>query len=214
MSKIRLAIADDCSKFRKQIVKLIHLENDLEVILEAENGLQLLENLKVRTPDIILMDIRMPIMDGIEATKKIKEEYSIIKIITYSQYDIEENIVKMSILGVKSFIGKEDDIDELFKAIRTVYDGGVYLTEKAATIIQKRLMETHKKPENRQHELSILENDFEFLKMIFDGLTSKEIGKKINKSHRTVEDMRERLYQKYKVENKQQLVTLMAMWMK
>lgn len=109
MTKIKLALAEDHKEFRKAIKRLIHLEGDLEVILEAENGLHLLDQLKAKTPNIILMDIRMPKMNGIEATVRIKEEYPEIKIIAFSQYDQEENIIEMNIHGVKSFIGKEDD---------------------------------------------------------------------------------------------------------
>lgn len=139
MPKIKLALAEDHKEFRKAIKRLIHLENDLEVILEADNGLHLLDQLKTKTPDIILMDIRMPKMDGIEATDRIKEQYPHIKIIAFSQYDQEENIIEMNIHGVKSFIGKDDEPEELLKAIRTVSDGGTYMTDKAASIVQSRL---------------------------------------------------------------------------
>jgi len=213
MTKIKLAIVDDSEKFRKAIIRLIHLENDIGVILEAENGVDLIEQLDTKTPDVILMDIRMPIMDGIEATAKIKELFPQLKIIAYTQYDIEENIIKMNINGIKSFIGKEDDPEELLKAIRVVDDGGVYMTEKAAIIIQTHLSNGYKKVDECQYESPIQDEDFKFLKMILDGLTSKEIGEKLNRSHRTVEDMRDKLYEKYNVSNKQQLVILMAKWM-
>jgi DNA-binding NarL/FixJ family response regulator len=139
MTKIKLALADDHKEFRNAIKRLIHSENDLEVILEAENGLHLLDKLKTKTPDIILMDIRMPKMNGIEATDRVKDEYPQIKIIAFSQYDREENIFEMYIHGVKSFIGKEDEPEELFKAIRTVNNGGAYMTDKATSIVQGRL---------------------------------------------------------------------------
>lgn len=213
MTKIKLAIVDDNEKFRKAIIGLLNLENDLKVVLEAENGIDLLEQLGTKIPDVVLIDIRMPVMDGIEATDKIKGLFPHLKIIAYSQYDMEENIIKMNVHGVKSFIGKEDDPEELFKAIRVVHDGGVYMTEKAAIIIQTHLRNGFKKVVERRCESPIQDEDFKFLKMILDGLTSKEIGENINRSHRTVEDMRDKLYEKYNVSNKQQLVILMAKWM-
>ncbi|MCX8490187.1 MAG: response regulator transcription factor, partial [Cyclobacteriaceae bacterium] len=121
MSKIKIAIADDNKQFRNTIKALFKTERDLEIVLEADNGVQLLDQLKTEQPEIILMDIRMPKMNGIEASKKVLELYPKIKIITYSQYDYESNIVQMYIVGVKSFIGKEDRPEELLKAIRTVY---------------------------------------------------------------------------------------------
>lgn len=144
MTKIKLALADDHNQFRRAIKRLIQLENDLEVVLEAENGLHLLDQLKITTPDIILMDIRMPKMNGIQATDRVKEDYPHIKIIAFSQYDREDNIVEMYIHGVKSFIGKEDEPEELLKAIRTVSDGGAYMTDKATSIVQSRLSFTSK----------------------------------------------------------------------
>ena len=87
------------------------------------------------------MDIRMPKMDGIIATEKVREFYPNIKIIAYSQYDYEANIVAMYSKGVKSFVGKDDGPEELLKAIRTVHGGGAYMTDMAMEIVQRKLIE-------------------------------------------------------------------------
>lgn len=210
MTKIKLAIADDSEKFRKAIIRFINKENDLGVILEAENGIHLLEQLKAKTPDIILMDIRMPLMDGVEATDKIHALYPHLKIIAYSQYDQEENIIKMSIHGVKSFIGKEDELEELLKAIRIVHDGGVYMTDKASLIIQHYLAEISSSSgedfDSSEFENNLSEIELLTLKCICKGLSSTDISKIIHKSHRTVEKYRNDLYQKFKVSNKKELI--------
>jgi len=210
MSKIKIAIADDNKQFRRAIKALFKTERDFEIILEADNGVHLLEQLKTEQPDIVLMDIRMPRMDGIEASKKVKELYPKIKIITFSQYDYESNIVEMFIIGVKSFIGKDDSPDELFKAIRTVYTSGSYMTDLATEIIQRRLAYKAKESNN----IHLLDNaeEKELVKMIMEGLSSGEIAAKINKSPRTVEKMRERLYHKFNVSYKEQLITLANRW--
>jgi len=161
MNKIKLAIVDDSEEMRNALKRLIHLEPDFEIVLQAENGVNLLELLETASPDIILMDIRMPKMDGFEATEKVKYLYPNIKIIAFSQYDIESNIIEMNIRGVKSFIGKGDSPEELFKAIRTVKDGGVYMPNHAAEIIQKYLITDSMQMENG----SKLE-DLEFLKKL------------------------------------------------
>ena len=208
MEKIKLAIAEDHEKFRDTITRLIHLENDLQVVLQAENGKRLLQQLKTITPDIILMDIRMPEMDGIEASIRVKELYPNIKIIAFSQYDQEANIVEMIIHGVKSFIGKEDDPEELFKAIRIVHDGGFYMTDCSAEIVQRYLSRivSHSKP--KAPEISNQEKIL--IKFITQGSSSRQIGQQIGKSHRTVDDMRERLYQKFGVDNKEQFIALIS----
>jgi DNA-binding NarL/FixJ family response regulator len=141
MRKIRIAIADDHKMFRESITKLIATDEDMEVILEAESGKQLLEQLKTITPDIVLMDIQMEEMDGFEATKKVNELYPTIKIIILTLYDNESNIIEMYRLGVQSLIGKEEHFNELFLAIRTVSNGGCYMTATCKEIIQQKLNE-------------------------------------------------------------------------
>jgi DNA-binding NarL/FixJ family response regulator len=142
MSKIKLAIADDHKTFRKAVIKLIETEKDLEVVLEAENGKQLLELLLTKvTPDIILMDIQMTVMDGFEATRAVNELYPTIKIIALTLYDNGANIMEMYKLGVQSLIGKEEHYGELFFAIRAVNNGGCYMTTKCKEIIQSKLTE-------------------------------------------------------------------------
>jgi DNA-binding NarL/FixJ family response regulator len=210
MKKIKIGIAEDNKVSRKAIAKLIQTEDDLEVILQAEDGKQLLELLKTITPDIILMDIRMPEMDGIEASEKVKELYPSIKIIAFSLYDLEDLIIEMNIRGVKSFIGKEDDPEELFKAIRIVKDGGVYMTDRSAEIVQRYLSHISKYLKDQPD--SICEHEKILIKMIIEGLTSRQIGEKMGKSHRTIDDMRERLYLKFNVKSKTQLIALASKW--
>lgn len=207
---IKLGIADDHKQFREAIKTLIHTERGIEVILEADNGLDLLEKLNNVTPDIVLMDIRMPLMDGIEASLMLRHKYPSIKIIAYSLYDQEENIIEMNIHGVKSFIGKEDDHEELFKAIRIVYSGGVYMTDRSAAIVQKYLSRNanEKHPQVSLPEINELER--KLIKDIVKGLSSTEIAKAIGKSSRTVEDMREKIYRKFNVEKKEQLIALVS----
>jgi two-component system nitrate/nitrite response regulator NarL len=126
----------------------------------------------------------MPKMNGIEASKKVLELYPKIKIITYSQYDYESNIVQMYIVGVKSFIGKDDRPEELLKAIRTVYTSGTYITDMATEIIKRNL--AYKAKESNNIHLFENQQEKDFVKMIVNGLSSREIGDKINKSSRTV----------------------------
>jgi DNA-binding NarL/FixJ family response regulator len=210
MNKIKIAIVDDNKQFRRAIKVLFKTERDFETILEADNGVHLLEQLKTEQPDIVLMDIRMPRMDGIEASKKVKELYPRIKIITFSQYDYESNIIEMYMIGVKSFIGKDDSPDELLKAIRTVYTSGSYMTDMATEIIQRQLIYKAKESSNI-HLLDTIQEK-ELITMIIKGLSSVEIAARINKSPRTVEKMRERLYHKFGISCKEELIVLAIKW--
>ena len=210
MTKIKIAIADDNKQFKKSVKALFKTEQDIEIIIDADNGIHLLDQLKTEQPEIVLMDIRMPKMNGIEASKKVLELYPKIKIITYSQYDYESNIVQMYIVGVKSFIGKDDRPEELLKAIRTVYTSGTYITDMATEIIKRNL--AYKAKESNNIHLLKSQQEKEFVKMISKGLSSREIASKINKSPRTVEDMRKRLYSKFNIDCKEQLIALASKW--
>jgi DNA-binding NarL/FixJ family response regulator len=203
MSKTKLAIAEDHKPYREEIVKVLNQEDDFEVILQVDNGKELLENLMKIKPDVILMDIRMPVMDGIEATNQIKKTHPEIKIIALSQYDNESNIIEMNIHGVNSFIGKNDNLEVLFNAIRIVNSGGVYMTEHAARIIQKHLLIVSKQFEN-ESKLLDLESLKKFNSMEIDMLwhiachkSIKEIAEILRLSPNTINnrqaDLREKL---------------------
>jgi DNA-binding NarL/FixJ family response regulator len=127
---------------------------DIELILRASNGVDLLAKLQVVTslPDIILMDIQMPEMNGIEATKQVQRHYPSVKVIAFSQFDNEPNVLKMYSLGVKSFIGKDDEMETLFNAIKIVHSGGGYVTEYALGIIQRNLSFN----ENHSNSLNVI----------------------------------------------------------
>lgn len=202
VDKIKIAIADDHPKFRMAVCQLLHTYDDFRVVLQAINGKDLLQQLKTKTPDIILMDIRMPEMNGVEATDQVKELYPQIKIIALSQYDFESNIVEMYAHGVKSFIGKDDDSEELVKAIRIVHSGGAYMTNHSAEIIQRKL--AYLQPLEKLSNLTEFEEYL--LKAICKGQSSSEIGKCLCRSPRTIEEHRTKLYKKFGVSCKEDLL--------
>lgn len=176
MTKIKIAIADDHKDLKKALNIAFKTESNFEIVLTAENGIDLLEQLKRVKPDIIIMDIRMPKMDGIEATGQVLELYPKIKIIAYSQYDYESNIIKMYTHGVRSFVGKEDGIDELFKAINIVADGGAYLTENAFEIIQRNLIGSQPKDFDCTLLLKLSQRELEVLWHVSQLKSVKEIA--------------------------------------
>lgn len=203
MNKIRLAIVDDHQFFRSLLVNILKKESDFEIVLEAEDGLHLLELLKTIKPDIILMDISMPKMNGMEASTKVMELYPHIKIIAYSQFDNEANILEMYVRGVTSFIGKDERQELLVSAIRTLYSGAIYLTPLASEIIQRNLSLLIPKVRSIG-QLSNFEDTL--LRLICNGATSVELGNTLSKSSRTIEDHREKLYKKLGVKTKDDLL--------
>lgn len=209
MSYINVALAEDRQSTRDAIVRYLHTEKDIRVVLEAKNGLELIEGINgYSKPDIILTDIRMPVMDGLEATKIILQNDPSSKIIAWTIFEDEEHVVAMTRLGVKSFLGK-NDMDEVFKAIRIVNKGGVYLPDKIAEIL-KGYLEKESNAEPCLVSLSKFEEAL--IKAICNGYSSSKIGDLIGKSPRTIEDYRNNLYEKFQVSNKEQFIVKATKW--
>jgi two-component system nitrate/nitrite response regulator NarL len=209
MSLINIALAEDRLNARNAIVRYLQTEEDLRVVLEAKNGLELIEGIKGQLkPDVILTDIRMPVMDGIEATRIILQNDPTYKIIAWTIFEDAEHVVAMSRLGVKSFLGK-NDIDEVVKAIRIVNNGGVYLPDKIAEILREYL-EKESNTEPCPVTLSKLEQTL--VKAICRGYSSTKIGELIGKSPRTIEDYRSSLYEKFQADNKEQFIVKATKW--
>jgi len=192
--KQNIILADDEVLIRKGIKNILELENNFEVIFEANNGVELLDYLKKNTirPDIILMDIRMPELNGIDATKKIVELYPNIKIIALSSYATETFMAKMLEVGAICFISKSDSIEEMLFSINQVVDKGFYYKEFMMQYVYNTVQKNKNSFENS--ELSIREKEVLFC--ICEQLSSTEIAKKLKISSRTVDGHRNNLLQK------------------
>lgn len=203
MQSIKIAVAEDSKVVREAIVKYLHTDRSINVVIKASNGLELLHSINnFGMPDIILTDIRMPIMNGIEATEQILKINPLAKVIAWTIFDDEDKIVTMSTLGVKSFVLKKDE-KEIIRAIKIVHEGGTYLPDKIAGIL-RRYLERGDQEETNFIELSELEKSL--LRLICSGYSSTRIGELLGKSARTIEDYRNNLYQKFQVKNKEQLI--------
>jgi len=203
--KTRVGIADNQELFRKKVIGLINEETHFEVVLEAVNGIDLLEKITRTTPDVVLMDIKMPKMDGIKATEALQREYPDVKVIVYAQYVNQENVIAVYSLGGKGLLRKSDDLSELSKAIQIVANGGVYLTEKACEVVQNGLKRLGGFQSNAgQIQLSMMER--KLLAHVCSGLSCTEIGAMMCKSPRTIEKYRADLYLKFGVNSKVRLV--------
>lgn len=202
MGKIKVAIAEDHVKFRTVFLKMMKHEGDLDFIIVADNGADLIKQLEERRPDIILMDISMPVMDGVEASRAILKKSPGTKIIAFTTFEDEGLIIEMSKLGLKSFVGK-NQAEEIPKAIRTVHDGGAFYPDKIARIINQYLIRSTNTP---KLPFTLSEEELALIQNISLGHSSSEIAKSIKRSPRTVEKYRNQLYEKFGVSNKEQLI--------
>ncbi len=188
---IKIVVADDHSLFRQGIITIINSVNGLEVVGEAENGRVLLGLLKSVKPDVILMDIQMPELGGIEATELVKSRYPKIKIIALTMFDEDEFIIKMIKSGVNGYLFKASTIEQVEETIKKVCLYGSYFEEKHQNLLVSA--HTRKASHIASPGIEYTRKELEILTLLSKGLTSKEIAELIGLSNRSVEGYRSAL---------------------
>jgi len=175
--KPEIIIVDNNRTFRQGLIFLITIDNVASVIGKAGTGIEFLELLTHQKPDLVLMDINMPQMDGIEATKKALEIMPDLKIIAFTMFGEEEYYYKMIELGVKGFILKSSGIDELENAIQDVMKGESYFSEE---LLKKIIINFGRKNTNKSIEnVSLNDIETEVMQHICNGFTHEEIAQKL-----------------------------------
>jgi DNA-binding NarL/FixJ family response regulator len=201
MKKIRLAIADDHKIFRNGLKSTLEDTDDFELLLEASNGKQLIAQLATNKPDVILMDIKMPEMDGIQTTAIVKQQYPQIKVLALSMFNEDKYIVDMMKAGASGYLLKNAEPEEIIEAISTVYYRDYYFNEHLSVTLIKQLA-INQNQANSGHSLSDFnEREIEVLKLVCQECSNQEIADKICLSVRTVEGYRARLFEKTKSKN-------------
>ncbi|PJJ07025.1 LuxR family two component transcriptional regulator [Flavobacterium sp. 1] len=199
---LKMILVDDEVLFRKGISFLLTREKNIEVLFEASNGLELMEFLKGDNskPDIIVMDLKMPFLNGIEATKIIRRDYPDIKIIALTSYDSKSFIANMIDVGAVSYLVKNTTPQELFATINEVAEKGFYYSDYVLNIIQKDIV-TNKKTKCSFDSNFITSRELEVLQLICKQKSTVEIGEKLFISPRTVEGHRNNLLLKTESKN-------------
>jgi DNA-binding NarL/FixJ family response regulator len=206
MNPIRIAIADDHKIYREGLKLCLSSDKNLKVIFETENGADLLKAIEHHLPDIIIMDLNMPVMDGMEATKIIRKKYEHIKILVVTMYDSEKFIIYLMENGANGYLLKNAEPTEIIKAIYTVHENGYYFNDLVNKILLKSLVTKHNLKLSFNKNIKLTEHEQEVLKLICEEKTTAEIGEKISLSPRSVEGIRERLIEKVGVRNTAGLV--------
>jgi DNA-binding NarL/FixJ family response regulator len=202
MEKIRIALADDHQLFRNGLKILLGGYSEFEVAVEASNGAELLKNLQSCPVDIVLMDISMPEMDGVEATSHLAKQSPEINVIALSMYGEEEYYYRMVEAGAKGFILKDSDISEVHEAIITVQKGGNYFSQELLYHVIRRIR--NREQEDKSSSLSKREK--EILLKICEGLSNHEIADTLFISKRTVDKHRANLLAKTGSKNTASLI--------
>jgi DNA-binding NarL/FixJ family response regulator len=199
---IKIVLVDDHNLFRNGLKTLINSFGHCEVIAEASNGVEFLELLDFITPDIVLLDISMPVMDGLTAITLALEKQPNLKIIVLSMYGEEEYYHKMSNAGAKGFLLKDSTIDEVQTALEAVFQGGHYFSQELLI----NIVSTRQSINNDLISIELSDREQEVLILISRGMSNNDIADALFISKRTVEKHRANLLEKTGCNNTAALV--------
>jgi DNA-binding NarL/FixJ family response regulator len=201
MREIKYIIADDHKIFRQGLKFALSEDEQLKCIGEAEDGVELMTLLKSVRADVILLDLKMPKMDGIDAAKEIRQKHPYLKIITLTMHEDDNFILHMLDIGVNGYLAKSTDAHEIIAAIHEVYDNQYYFNDMVSKAMLKNLVEKNKIKPKFKDGIDLSDKEREVLRLICEEHTNVEIAEKIYLSARTVEGIRSTLLEKIGVRN-------------
>ncbi len=212
-NKITIALVDDHMLVRNGIKSLLEEERDLHVIAEGSNGYEAIEIVEKHKPDILIIDVRMPELNGIDAVQKIQEKGNKSRSIVLSMHDSEEYILQSIKAGAFGYLLKDTDKKEFIKAIHTVHSGEKYFSGDISNIIVSNLLQNDNTSKvstsSNQNDdpFSLTKKEKQILKLILTGKTNSEISDALQNSKRTIETHRFNLMKKMNVKNLIELST-------
>jgi two-component system response regulator NreC len=205
MSSTRLLLADDHAIVRAGIRMLLDTESDLEVVGEAENGQQVIEMVDELNPDVVVMDIAMPEVDGFQATRKIKEKHPNTAVLILTMYDNEQYFFEALGAGASGYVPKKAAPVALVSAIRALQTGGVYLHPTVARSLVEDYLKRVEEGGERDSYDGLTEREREVLTLIAEGETTQGIAVSLNISAKTVERHRSNIMEKLNLHNRIEL---------
>lgn len=200
MGKIKILIADDHSLVREGLKQILELEEDFDVIGQASNGLETIDRIKELNPDVLLLDINMPIMSGIDALRKIKDEGLKVKTVVLTIHEGREYLMETLELGALGYVLKDSDSSSLSKAIRDAYIGESYIQPKLAASLVKEFNTVKSRRVSDENELT--RREYEVLSLIAEGLNNKSIADKLFISEKTVKNHVSSIFRKINVNDR------------
>ncbi len=203
-TKIKILIADDHPVVREGLSAMLTKEHDIQVVGEAENGIEAIEKARALQPDVVLMDLRMPELDGVEAMRQIKAKNPEMKFIVLTTYDNDEYIFKGIEAGARAYLLKDAPREELFRAIRAVYKGESLIEPAVAGKVLDRFVELSREA---QAPDVISERELEVLNLMAKGTANKLIAATLNIGESTVKTHIQSIFQKLEVGDRTEAVT-------
>lgn len=204
IDKIKIALVDDHTLFRRGLLSLIEvIEKDIRILFEADNGFDMQEKLNASNlPDIILMDINMPGMDGYEAVKWLNVNYPSVKVLVISMVESEDGIIRMLKLGVKGYLSKDVEPDELNNALTAIINKGFYYTDFITGKLVHTLQADQEESNHEEMISRLTDKERRFLQLVCSDLTYSEVAGEMFLSPKTIDGYRISLFEKLKVKSR------------
>lgn len=203
MDKIRVLLADDHSLFREGLRSLLDDQDDIEIVGEAEDGLEAVKLVSQLNPTVVLMDINMPVVDGVEATRMILKKDDDVGIIILTMYPQDEYVFQALKAGAKAYLLKDTRSKKLLEVIRTVHRGQAVISSDMTTLLLdefRRLADTQEEPKPKFQTLT--EQERRILTLVADGASNRDIAADLNLSERTIKNYLSIIFQKLQVNNR------------
>ncbi|MFL0250198.1 response regulator [Clostridium neuense] len=202
---IKVIVVDDQNLMRDGLEVILNSFSDIEVLACGENGEEALKLVGEFMPDLVLMDIRMPVMDGVTASKIIREKFPKVKILLLTTFDDEEYILNALSLGVSGYIFKDIEKEKLRQAIMDCIKGTFIMPTKVAEVLAKKVVKEEKKVEEKKLKLPLTEREAEVASMIADGFTNRQIASALYISDGTVKNYVSSIYSKLGIKDRTKL---------
>lgn len=203
--KIRIGLVEDHEMVRQGLAALIDTEPSLKVVFDVANGAELLEIIKFKRADVVLLDIEMPLVDGKTALKKLSASYPDLSVVMLTAHTTIDDVVDCIALGAKGFLPKHADFDKVIDAVFSVFEKGFYFDDFVTKSLVREIVVKREKILDQQLQALKLQ-EIEIIRLVCEGLTNRQIAEKLFLSKRTVEGHRIRIAEKTKTSNIVELV--------
>ena len=207
MAEIRILIVDDHEMVRDGLSVMMEREADFTVVGEASNGLEAVEKAKALRPDVILMDLRMPEMDGVEAMRQIRADQDEVKFLVLTTFDSDEYIFDAIEAGAKGYLLKDTSREELFRAVRTVNRGESLIEPGVVSRLLDRLTDLSRQAAHGPDHLALSDRELEVLQLVARGSANKQIAGDLSITESTVKTHVANIFQKLDVSHRTEAVT-------
>lgn len=205
MKKIKLLIVDDHKVVRAGIRLLFQTDNEVDIVGETENGEKAIELVKKLHPDVVITDVSMPNMSGIQLTKKLKEEHPKIKVLIISMHNDDDYIIDALEAGAMGYVTKDSNDDEIINAVHSISNDKMYYGSSISDVFAKKILKQNKSASEIE---KLTERELEVLELIVLGMSNKEIANKLFVSKRTVDNHRTNCMRKISANNTADIVRI------